>query len=331
VRGYRQQRLEEYGARFGMGPAVFTLLIINVGIYVLQFLSGVFANGIDYPGTWLAYRTELAVGQFQIWRFFTYQFLHGSFMHLFFNMLGLWLFGSRLEGLWGTRTFTWYYLISGLGGGLLYGLLTLVGIGADSWMLGASGAVYGILLAFGLAFPDAVILVFFFPMPARIAVIVFGVISLLGAGGVGRSNIAHMAHLGGMITGFLFLWLFTNGHPSRVPQLPRQGGTRSNARTSGSYRTGEGGGYQRGPNRQANLLERLIMSYHRWRTRMRMKVVDSQRDNGGGSRPRPGNGRDYGGQDVTKVDAILEKISREGITSLSDEEKDILRRASKKD
>ena len=233
-------------------------------------------------------------------------FLHGGFSHILFNMLGLWLFGSRLEAIWGSRTFTWYYLASGVGGGLLY----------------------GILLAFGLAFPDAVIFVFFIPMPARIAVVVFGLMALFGVGGAG---VAHMAHLGGMITGFVFLWLFTGGRPGQVPRLP--GGKRRPSYGASGGGPATGGG---------SFLAALRNSFVRWRTRLRMTVVNSQdrksTDYTGRDRKRTdftrtsngGNGRPIDRAEAQRVDEILEKISREGLQSLTEEEQDILRRASRK-
>jgi len=186
--------------------------------------------------------------------------------------------------------------------------------------VGASGAIYGILLAFGLAFPTAVIFVFFIPMPARIAVFVFGGISLLGIGG---ANVAHMAHLGGMVTGLAFLWFFTGGHPSQVPLLP--GGRRRPG--PGTYGHGSDG-MPRSRAAQRSGLQNLVDSFHRWRTRRRMSMVNHQRTGDG---RRPGNGRPGTSGQGERVDEILEKISREGLRSLSEEEQDILRRASRKD
>ncbi len=320
MRGYGRPGPGDYGARFGLGPAVFTFLVINLAVFLLGMVMRTL-SGSDPLYQIGAYNTRLAVYSGQIWRFFTYMFLHGGFYHILFNMLGLWLFGSRLEAIWGSRTFTWYYLASGVGGGLLYGILTVAGVQADGAMVGASGAIYGILLAFGLAFPDAVIFVFFIPMPARIAVVVLGLMALFGVGGAG---VAHMAHLGGMITGFLFLWLFTGGRPSQVPRLP--GGRRRPTTYSsgpGGTRTATGGG---------SFLTALRNSLVRWRTRMRMTVVDSQnrKRSGSSGTSSGGNGRPVSGAEAQRVDEILEKISREGLQSLTEEEQDILRRASRR-
>jgi membrane associated rhomboid family serine protease len=316
VSGNVGRSIGQYGMQMGLGPAVFTLLLINVGVFVLQFALRSFL-GQDWIFGLFAYETQHAVYMGQIWRFFTYMFLHdtGGFTHLFFNMLGLWLFGSRLEALWGSRTFTWYYLLCGLGGGVLYGLVSVIQGNVFAQMVGASGAIFGILLAFGLAFPDAIIFVFFIPMRARIAVIVFGVISVVMS--FGNTRIAHLAHLGGMVTGFLFLWLTTGGRPSQVPRLPRK-----RRRASQGWDQGYAGSTGRAP----SLLERLVRSFYRWRTRLRVTVVDGE---GGRSKTKPGNGS-TGRRDKERVDEILEKISKEGLKSLTPEETEILRRASKK-
>jgi len=322
VNGFGGRRLSNFGAQMGLGPAVSLLLVANVAVFLAEFLiSGM--TGRDPIGAWGAFIPYFAVNQLQFWRFVTYMFLHGSLLHLFFNMLGLWLFGSRIEQIWGTRTFAWYYFVAGIGGAFLYGLFSLAGISALVPMVGASAAIYGILLAFGLAFPNAIIFVFFIPMPARIAVIVFGVMALLGFGG---ANVAHMAHLGGMITGFLFLWAFTGGRPSQVPRRPRVGGAR------GGYRSLGGAGYDRTAYRTGSrptATPTLRHLWQRWRTRLRMTVVDGQRRGGQGA-ARPGQGRDFGGEDPARIDQILEKISREGLRSLTEEEQEVLRRASRK-
>ena len=325
MRGNGWRRLGSYGAQMGMGPAVFLLLAANVALFLLEFLMVGF-SGRDYLGAWGSFIPYFAINKLQVWRFVTYMFLHGGLWHLVFNMVGLWLFGSRIETLWGSRTFTWYYFVSGIGGAILYGIFSLAGVEAFNPMIGASGAVYGILLAFGLAFPDAVLLVFFvIPMKARYAVILFAAMALFGFGG---ANVAHMAHLGGMVTGVVFLWIFTGGRLSQVPRLPHSGGAR------GAYRSGGYPGQDRarsygGSGYQPTTMEKLRQSFVRWRTRLRLKVVSSQK--GGQGAARPGNGRSNDRRKISEVDAILEKISKEGLKSLTPEEQDILRRASRKD
>ncbi len=275
-------------AGMGLTPGVKLLLIANGVVFILQtILPGVLE-------TWLSFVPRRAIFGFEVWRLFTYMFLHAGFTHILFNMLGLWMFGTQIEGRWGMRTFLIYYVVCGLGGAITYGLFNLAGASGFSPMLGASGAVYGILLAYGLTFPESIIMVMMiFPVKAKYAVIGFGVMALMSSGGGG--NVAHLAHLGGMITGFIFLKV-------TIPSL--SAGLGSGAKLGGAYR--------------------------RWQTKRKMKIVRPE--------TKPGNGQTNGGQDAppktnvkrSEIDTILDKISREGLQSLSDEEQEILRRAGRK-
>jgi membrane associated rhomboid family serine protease len=145
-----------------------------------------------------------------VWQLVTYMFLHGGFFHVLFNMFGLWMFGSDIERLWGTRRFLGYYFFTGIGAGLFTLVLTPNGVVPT---IGASGAVYGILLAFAWFFPERRILLYFvFPIPARLFVLIFGGIELLASitqqpGG----TIAHLAHLGGLVFGWIYLRGFGRG------------------------------------------------------------------------------------------------------------------------
>jgi len=138
--------------------------------------------------------------KFYLWQFVTYMFLHGSLMHLFFNMFALFIFGSELLKLWGTKRFLQYYFFTGIGAGLCAYIFT------NTPTIGASGAVFGLLLAYGIAFPNRMLLVFFvIPMKAKYFVIIFGAIELLSSITSYADGIAHIAHLGGMIFGAIFL------------------------------------------------------------------------------------------------------------------------------
>lgn len=142
-------------------------------------------------------------GYFDVWQLVTYMFLHAGFGHIFFNLFALWMFGQSIENFWGTRRFTIYYFLTGIGAALLH---MLIG-GGGAPTLGASGAVYGILLAFGMMFPERPIMLLFPPIPikAKYFVAIFGVIELVS--GISRTNsgVAHFAHLGGMLVGFILI------------------------------------------------------------------------------------------------------------------------------
>ena len=186
-------------------PAVKHLLIINVLCYLLYYaLSRQHIIDLNY---WLGIWTPSS-GMFRIWQPLTYMFMHGSFDHLFFNMFSLWMFGAVLERYWGTRRFVFYYLVCGIGAGLLNMLVPGVHLS-----VGASGAVYALLLAFGMMFPNEYIYLYFV-VPINTKWIIIGMIALELFEGIFRSydGVAHFAHLGGMLIGFLLI-LYWRKHP----------------------------------------------------------------------------------------------------------------------
>ena len=147
----------------------------------------------------------LASGHFLPWQVLSYAFLHGDAFHLFFNMFGLWMFGSEIEQLWGQKRYAQFLLASALTAALVQlGFTALMGSFYPT--VGISGGLFGLLLAFGMMFPNRVIMPLFPPIPmkAKVFVAVFGVLELfLGVGG--RDGIAHFAHLGGMLGGWLMI------------------------------------------------------------------------------------------------------------------------------
>lgn len=179
-------------------PITQALLLINVGVFCLG----------QFVGPWFLQLFALwpLGGNFLPWQVGTYSFLHGSIGHLFFNMLGLWMFGAELERLWGPRRYLQFYAASVLAAAAAQLLIAAL-LGSPYPTVGASGGLFGLLLAFGMLFPNRIIMPLFPPIPmkARNFVILFGAIELaLGvyspAGGV-----AHFAHLGGMVGGWLMI------------------------------------------------------------------------------------------------------------------------------
>ncbi len=143
-----------------------------------------------------------------IFQLFTYAFLHASLFHVLFNLLIVWTVGSDLERLWGTRTFLAYFAVCAVGAALTHGIFSLAGLGPGAFapVIGSSGVVYGLLLAYGILFGDRVMYFFMlFPMPARYFVMLLGGIELFSSVFSSRDGISHLAHLGGMVVGFLFL------------------------------------------------------------------------------------------------------------------------------
>jgi membrane associated rhomboid family serine protease len=157
----------------------------------------------------------LLSGNFMPWQVLSYAFLHGDTLHLFFNMLGLWMFGSELEQMWGSRRY-WQFLLAAVLVAALTQLLITFVAGSPVPTVGASGALFGLLLAFGMLFPNRTIMPLFPPIPmkARNFVILFGGIELL-MGVWGGSGIAHFAHLGGMLGGWLMIRHWRRSGPWR--------------------------------------------------------------------------------------------------------------------
>ena len=211
---------------FSVLPTVVKNLVI---INVLFFLATIAAETVlridlsDYLG--LHY---IGASDFQPYQLVTYMFMHGSFGHLFFNMFALWMFGNTLERIWGPNRFLLFYFVCGIGAGLAQELVqyiqyltTLQGydnvrIAANHIIpmseylnmlttVGASGAVYGILLAFGMMFPNSTIYIYFaIPLKAKWFVLIYGIIELF-AGFTSVDNVAHFAHVGGMIFGLILI------------------------------------------------------------------------------------------------------------------------------
>jgi membrane associated rhomboid family serine protease len=188
---------------YGLPKTVKTLLIANAAVFVVTTLLGPVGNALMYL---FGLIPELTLFRLHIWQPFTYMFLHGSLGHIFLNMFALWMFGTELEYNWGSRDFFVYYVTCGIGGALLVIVTSYLGVTSPgSVTIGASGAVFGLLVAYGLMWPDRMIFIFgILPMKALHFVIIFGAMDLLrGLRGGGR--IAYFAHIGGGVTGFLYL------------------------------------------------------------------------------------------------------------------------------
>ncbi|MBN2364612.1 MAG: rhomboid family intramembrane serine protease [Calditrichaeota bacterium] len=190
-----------YQSGFGMmTPAVKNLLLANIAIFILQILAPGLNNFlIGYFGLVPA----LALEHFFIWQFVSYMFLHGGLGHIFFNMFALWMFGVELERNWGTREFLKFYFLTGIAAGLSTSLFSW---GSMIPTIGASGAIYGILAAYALFFPDRyVYLYLLFPIKMKYLAIILGALEFISAYNQHQSGIAHVAHLGGMVVGYFYL------------------------------------------------------------------------------------------------------------------------------
>jgi membrane associated rhomboid family serine protease len=252
---------------------------------------------------------------FHFYQFFTYMFLHGGFTHIFFNMFALWMFGSVIERVWGPKKFIFYYIVCGIGAGITqelvqYGTYMVEGIAAYQYVnaggvqmttdayinlwttIGASGAVYGILLAFGMIFPNERLFIIPFPFPIKAKWLVMGYIAieLFSAMSGPGDGVAHMAHLGGMLFGFLLI-RYWQKHPD----------------------SSQGFGRSRGQEFFENLKRRYDQ---RQQQNSHMKAEHTD--------PRHETDEEYNARkrkDQEEVDAILDKIRKSGYDSLTKEEK----------
>jgi membrane associated rhomboid family serine protease len=204
-----------------MTKTVKMLIIINVAVFVLIQL---------FPGfawfTLFGLVPRYVFGQFRIWQLLTYMFLHAGLFHLLVNMLMLWFFAPAVERAWGRRQFLYYYFFTGIGAGLCS---FLTAFRSPIPVVGASGAIFAILVAYALMYPETTILFFFiFPMKIRHAVLVLAGINLLGALSEPNAGVAYFAHLGGGVLGYLYLksewlrWRISQGRLFNFPARQRQ-------------------------------------------------------------------------------------------------------------
>ena len=190
-------------------PVTFGLIVATSLAYIVQLGAGLeflLAFALWPLGTPPDLGPDVAVGSFQAWQLITYSLLHGSFMHLFLNMFALYMFGSELERLFGPRRYLMYWFAAVLAAGVTQ-LVMSASTGTYYPTVGASGGVFGLLLAYGIHFPRRVIVLLIppIPMPAWLFVIVYAGIELyLGVTGT-QAGVAHFAHLGGMLGGWLML------------------------------------------------------------------------------------------------------------------------------
>ena len=203
----RYPSASSFAYSFGPGPLTPAIKIL-IGVNVVAFVASLLVPAITLR---LGLRPADVFGQLQIWQPITYMFLHAGIFHILFNMLALWMFGVELERMWGTRFFTRFYFISGIGAAATTLLLSLVpgSFGSQlyySLTIGASGAIYGVLLAYGMYFPNRPIYMYLlFPIPAKYFVMIMGAISLLSSMGGPGGGIAHTTHLGGLLVAYLYL------------------------------------------------------------------------------------------------------------------------------
>jgi len=200
----------------GMGlgnltPVVKYLLIINIAVHILSGIASMANIQVlaDVIQGWLPLDVDPQnpLASLQLWRFVTYQFVHADIWHILFNMLGLFFLGPTLERHWGSRQFLFFYLFCGVMGGVAYTLLSFLKVLAPGSLIGASGAILGLLAACAIMFPHFVVIFIVFPVPIRLASIILIVIYVINIMRAGPNAGGDSAHLAGMATGAAYVWL----------------------------------------------------------------------------------------------------------------------------
>ncbi|MBQ8736267.1 MAG: rhomboid family intramembrane serine protease [Bacteroidaceae bacterium] len=297
-----------------MPPIVKTLLLINVVAYIIDLvmpMSHIF--GLYY----------VMHPEFHAYQFVTYMFMHGGLSHLFFNMFALWMFGRVMEQTWGAQRFLIYYLVCGIGAGVVQELGQLFGlINPWSMTIGASGAVYGILLAFGMTYPNERLFIIPIPFPikAKYFVAFYAAIELF-EGMSANDGVAHFAHLGGMLFGFILIMYWRN----KVRQQRfGKGNFWGSSSSTTDYYGGTYGSYDKGE----SVLDKIKSLFAGKKKKPKMTI------NYGGGTTSNERQKDYEynarkKQDNEEIDRILDKVRKDGYANLTTEEKNKLFNASK--
>lgn len=322
------------GGMFGMFPPVIKfILMLNVAIFILQYfvlemlyidnlpLSAYFFNYFALHTTNFSF--SFLESSFWPWQLLTFQFMHGGLWHLFFNMFAIWMFGIELENSWGSRRFLFYYLLTGIGAGLVQ-----LAISAGP-TVGASGGVFGVLLAFGMMNPERKIFIFpiFIPIKAKYFVMIYAGLELfLGITG-SSDGIAHLAHVGGAATGFL---LIKFGDQLGIYKLLNSFVKSFGVRGSSAGYSQFGGQYGGG---NSNPFGGRTQSRQE-ATRYKVSWEKTSSDDDYEIEETDSHSKSYiiDGEEITQqtVDSILDKISASGYQNLSEREKMILNELSKR-
>ena len=294
---------------YNMPAMTKNLLVINVLAFLATWVlenSGVNLTALGGLHFFLA-------SDFHFYQFFTYMFLHAGFTHILFNMFALWMFGSVIERVWGPKKFLFYYIVCGIGAGLVQELVQyadyyMQGLSAYEYVsvgdtrmsmaaylnlrttIGASGAVYGILLAFGMIFPNERLFIIPFPFPIKAKWLIVGYIAIEFFSAMGQNDgVAHMAHLGGMLFGFLLI-RYWQKHPDSSQRYGRSYGK--------------------------EFFDNLIRKHEQYQRNRHMHAEHTkthrETDEEYNMKQR---------QNQKEIDAILDKIRRSGYDSLTKEEK----------
>jgi len=294
----------EYRPQFGgfsfFPPVLKYMILINVGAFLVQniFEGGVFTYGGMPIADWFAvhfYLWPLGSGAFHVWQVVTYMFLHGGFWHLFFNMLMLWMFGMEVENTWGSQKFLIFYFACGLAAGLA-NLLIAPLFATPGPTIGASGSVYGVLVAFAMMFPNRYVYIYFLlPVKAKYLITFFIALEVYNGMAGSIDGVAHIAHLGGAVLAAIWVILDNRGSiDSMIGLIQTRGSSRTKMQSSWTSTTREADFYDINTTAQDKTSDPEFTYYQK------------------------------------QIDDILDKISKQGYSGLTEEEKRLLLDASKK-
>lgn len=300
-------------------PVIKNLLIANAAVFFLQyFVFAAFQHADNLILKYFALQplftdNPLYPYSFYIWQFVTYQFLHGGFSHIFFNMFALWMFGMEIENTWGSKRFLIFYLLCGVGGAVAQLTIGYLLSGSPAPTIGASGAVYGVMIAFALMFPDRYIFIYFL-LPIKAKYLVPGLVLLeFMAVNDPMSGVAHLVHLGGAVTGLIFMLSDKQVQFDLKSRFTRKSTYNSNTSYYGGY----------------DDYKQNEEQYRRSNQPRNENIDDAVFRDVDNSRPQaPDKSLDPVTQE--EIDRILDKISATGYKNLSEREKRILFEASKR-
>ena len=309
-----------------MPPGILLIIVLNTAVHLLRLLIGGFHTGAGIDlGTIINARLALyPLGSplFGPWQFLTYQFMHVDVSHLFFNMLGLFFLGVEVERELGTRRFLIFYLLCGIGAGLAHLVMSAsMDPLSEASLIGASGSVFGVLTAFGMLFPDRSVYFFpfmFIPIRSWLFVLIYIGFEVMALGNMG-DNVAHLAHLGGAVTGFLLIAIDSKGRVFR---------SHSGGSILGMFRSRPANRPVWRPQTPQNPFGGVPRPAQR-----QAPTVEAEYQDVSASEPHATTSGGIGSMRVIsqeEIDRILDKIAARGYQDLTAEERDILFEASRR-
>lgn len=291
-------------------PVIKVLLIINLVFFGIEKLAGMM-SGYDW---FTAFNALYPIGDpnFSIYQYITYMFIHADFWHIFFNMWQLMIFGPAIEQIYGTKRTAIYYLLCGIGSAVAHQICASIGIIHPSIVIGASGAIYGVMAAAAFNFPDARLFIIPFPFPIKLKWLVVAFCAYdLFSGLQGIDGVAHFAHLGGLVVGLIILFIWK--------AMDARGYSRSNSRNTWTSSNTYSNGYDKGE----SMVDKVKKAFSG--DKPKMTVVKNAGDHAAdyeyNERKRMHN---------EEIDRILDKVRTGGFENLTEEEKRTLFDASKR-